>query len=63
MDGSDGKQARRTKSGSPLGELVDHGADALMTTFIATIMADCIGTGIDSAMFWALRTIQLFYNL
>jgi ethanolaminephosphotransferase len=25
LDGSDGKQARRTNSGSPLGELFDHG--------------------------------------
>ena len=28
MDGMDGKQARRTGTGSPLGEVVDHGCDA-----------------------------------
>ena len=28
LDGSDGKQARRTGSGSPVGELMDHGIDA-----------------------------------
>ena len=30
MDGMDGKQARRTGSGSPLGEVTDHGADAIL---------------------------------
>src|SRR5689334_4055341 len=29
LDGTDGKQARRTKSGSALGELMDHGIDAV----------------------------------
>ncbi len=29
MDAIDGKQARRTGSSSPLGELFDHGCDAL----------------------------------
>ena len=29
LDGSDGKQARATKSGSALGEVMDHGVDAL----------------------------------
>jgi len=31
MDSIDGKQARRTSSSSPLGELFDHGCDALTT--------------------------------
>jgi len=30
MDNIDGKQARRTGAGSPLGELFDHGVDALV---------------------------------
>ncbi len=29
FDAIDGKQARRTKSGSPLGQLFDHGCDAI----------------------------------
>lgn len=29
LDAIDGKQARRTGSGSPLGQLFDHGCDAL----------------------------------
>ena len=31
MDAIDGKQARRTNSNNPLGELFDHGCDALST--------------------------------
>ena len=34
LDNLDGKQARRTKSSSPLGLLVDHGTDACTTFFI-----------------------------
>lgn len=36
MDALDGKQARRTASSSPLGELFDHGCDAV-TTVLGTI--------------------------
>lgn len=35
LDNMDGKQARRTKSSSPLGLLVDHGTDACTTFFIS----------------------------
>ena len=31
MDALDGKQARRTGTSSPLGELFDHGCDAMTT--------------------------------
>ncbi|CAF1022946.1 unnamed protein product [Adineta ricciae] len=33
LDAIDGKQARRTKSASPLGELFDHGCDSVSTVF------------------------------
>ncbi|XP_048480924.1 cholinephosphotransferase 1 isoform X2 [Plutella xylostella] len=35
LDAIDGKQARRTGSQSPLGELFDHGCDSISTVFIA----------------------------
>eukprot|EP01012_Entosiphon_sulcatum_P055960 TRINITY_DN7872_c0_g1_i2.p1 TRINITY_DN7872_c0_g1~~TRINITY_DN7872_c0_g1_i2.p1 ORF type:complete len:405 (-),score=94.11 TRINITY_DN7872_c0_g1_i2:237-1370(-) len=35
LDAIDGKQARRTKTSSPLGELVDHGCDAVSTHLIS----------------------------
>ena len=31
LDATDGKQARRTNSSSPLGELFDHGCDSVST--------------------------------
>ena len=34
MDATDGKQARRTKSSSPLGQLVDHGLDSFSVAFL-----------------------------
>jgi len=39
MDALDGKQARRTGTSSPLGELFDHGCDAMSTTFIGLTLA------------------------
>lgn len=35
LDATDGKQARRTNTCSPLGELFDHGCDALSQIFVA----------------------------
>lgn len=48
LDGSDGKQARRTKSGSPLGELFDHGVDALVTSIISTYSIEMYSYGINN---------------
>jgi len=45
LDGCDGKQARRTKSGSPLGEVVDHGCDAACTCVYGIILCDLVGVG------------------
>ncbi|CAO1334603.1 unnamed protein product [Diamesa hyperborea] len=35
LDAIDGKQARRTNTSSPLGELFDHGCDSISTVFVA----------------------------
>jgi phosphatidylglycerophosphate synthase len=43
LDGSDGKQARRTKSGGPLGELCDHGCDALCSILLPLACFDGMG--------------------
>jgi len=45
MDAVDGKQARRTQTSSPLGELVDHGCDAITTTFLALTLGASVGIG------------------
>ena len=41
LDGIDGKQARRTGTSSPLGELVDHGVDS-WTVMLQTVAAASI---------------------
>jgi ethanolaminephosphotransferase len=45
FDNVDGKQARRTNSSSPLGELFDHGCDALNCGFGAIIQIAGLGLG------------------
>jgi len=39
LDAIDGKQARRTKSSSPLGQLFDHGCDSFSISF--SMLAIC----------------------
>ncbi|XP_061108739.1 cholinephosphotransferase 1 [Conger conger] len=45
LDAIDGKQARRTNSSSALGELFDHGCDAVSTVFVAVGTCICCGMG------------------
>ena len=45
MDGMDGKQARRVGAGSPLGEVVDHGADAIASCVYGVFLVDVFGIG------------------
>jgi len=63
LDAIDGKQARRTKSSSPLGELFDHGCDSLSTVFVS--LAGCCATRIGLypawLMFQCLTASVLFY--
>ncbi|GAA5839404.1 hypothetical protein JCM11251_003969 [Rhodosporidiobolus azoricus] len=45
MDNIDGKQARRTGSGSPMGEMFDHGCDTLNCPLSGIIQAAAFGLG------------------
>lgn len=45
LDAMDGKQARRTGSGSPLGLLFDHGCDAFNGTIMSLTMSSVAQTG------------------
>ena len=45
LDAVDGKQARRTKSSSALGQLFDHGCDAMSTFIGALSLCVCQQTG------------------
>ncbi|KPA81733.1 putative mitochondrial choline/ethanolamine phosphotransferase (CEPT) [Leptomonas pyrrhocoris] len=61
LDAIDGKQARRTGAGSPLGELFDHGCDAFLTPFVMVNVT--LAMYVDGpARFWplALTCLGLF---
>ncbi|KAJ2018689.1 hypothetical protein IWW57_005201, partial [Coemansia sp. S610] len=45
FDAVDGKQARRTGTASPLGELFDHGCDSLVVSLIMTLFASTCQLG------------------
>ncbi|CEJ02843.1 hypothetical protein RMCBS344292_16837 [Rhizopus microsporus] len=45
FDNVDGRQARRTNTSSPLGELFDHGCDAINCTYVSLLQAAALGLG------------------
>ncbi|XP_061076085.1 choline/ethanolaminephosphotransferase 1b isoform X1 [Conger conger] len=63
LDAIDGKQARRTNSSSPLGELFDHGCDSLSTVFVVlgTCIAIQLGTNPDWMFFCCFAGMFMFY--
>lgn len=63
LDAVDGKQARRTNSSSPLGELFDHGCDSLSTVFVVlgVCVAVQLGTNPDWMFFCCFAGMFLFY--
>ncbi|KAG2383591.1 hypothetical protein C9374_004262 [Naegleria lovaniensis] len=58
MDAIDGKHARNTKNSSALGELFDHGLDALIGYFQCYILVSAIDLG---STYFALIVIVLYY--
>ncbi|CAH0385410.1 unnamed protein product [Bemisia tabaci] len=50
LDAIDGKQARRTSSSNPLGELFDHGCDSISTVFVA--VSACISVKMGNSPGW-----------
>ncbi|XP_065566533.1 ethanolaminephosphotransferase 1-like [Artemia franciscana] len=63
LDGIDGKQARRTGTSGPLGELFDHGLDAWTSFFIPATLYSVFGRGdygIPSMRFYACVCCVLF---
>ncbi|KAJ6661031.1 hypothetical protein lerEdw1_016832 [Lerista edwardsae] len=63
LDAIDGKQARRTNSSSPLGELFDHGCDSLSTVFVVlgTCIAVQLGSNPDWMFFCCFAGTFMFY--
>ena len=47
FDCADGKQARRLHASSPLGQLFDHGCDAINEVFILLTLCSACGTGLN----------------
>ncbi|XP_042452202.1 choline/ethanolaminephosphotransferase 1-like [Zingiber officinale] len=61
FDAVDGKQARRTNSSSPLGELFDHGCDALACAFEALAFGSTIMCGRSTFWFWVIAAIPFYF--
>ncbi|XP_039122709.1 choline/ethanolaminephosphotransferase 1-like [Dioscorea cayenensis subsp. rotundata] len=61
FDAVDGKQARRTNSSSPLGELFDHGCDALACTFEALAFGSTAMCGRMTFWFWVISTVTFYF--
>lgn len=57
LDAIDGKQARRIKASSPLGQLLDHGLDAYISTFMSLIASISLAYPKDSIVFWILLIV------
>ncbi|KPM10892.1 choline/ethanolaminephosphotransferase 1-like protein [Sarcoptes scabiei] len=63
LDACDGKQARRTRTSSSLGELFDHGCDAVSTIFVS--LSVCLSVQLGSYSNWMVvlcsGATSLFY--
>ncbi|KAL6605994.1 hypothetical protein ACP70R_041647 [Stipagrostis hirtigluma subsp. patula] len=60
FDAVDGKQARRTSSSSPLGELFDHGCDALACAFEALALGSTLMCGRLTFYFWVVAAVPFY---
>ncbi|PHT25980.1 Choline/ethanolaminephosphotransferase 2 [Capsicum baccatum] len=61
FDAVDGKQARRTNSSSPLGELFDHGCDALACAFEALAFGSTAMCGRNVFWFWVISAVPFYF--
>lgn len=60
FDAVDGKQARRTNSSSPLGELFDHGCDALACAFESLAFGSTAMCGRNTFWLWVIAAIPFY---
>lgn len=64
LDAMDGKQARRTYSSSPMGELFDHGCDAFFTPMLQFNICAAMGfQGKTAFYFFVLICSGLFFTI
>ena len=57
FDAADGKQARRLNASSPLGQIFDHGCDAVNLIFIVASSMCAVGLGRGKTMTWVIVTM------
>ena len=62
LDGIDGKQARRTGTSGPLGELFDHGLDSYSSLFIRIYIFSLFGTQNFPVMRMQIMTFCVYSN-
>jgi len=60
LDAIDGKQARRTNSSSPLGELFDHGCDSVSTVFVIMALSVSLRLGISPWFMFTTVFLAMF---
>ncbi|XP_068672959.1 cholinephosphotransferase 1-like [Montipora foliosa] len=60
LDAVDGKQARRTNSASPLGELVDHGCDSVSIVFMVLSTNIAVQLGMEPPWMFFLSFMASF---
>lgn len=61
LDAIDGKQARRTKTSSPLGQLFDHGCDSFSLAFFMLAICQAINATSNLAFFIFIVTQASFW--
>jgi ethanolaminephosphotransferase len=63
LDNMDGKQARRTGSGSPMGMLFDHGSDAVTACMSCILMGRMlhVGTGLPGLAAFFIPTLPFYW--
>jgi len=57
LDALDGKQARRTGSSSPLGQLMDHGCDSVVTIFVGMLSTASMHLG------FSIRGVTFMFSM
>jgi cytidyltransferase-like protein len=61
LDAIDGKHARRTKNSSPLGEIFDHGCDAIGTLFILLTISTNLGITHTNTLFYITQSGMILF--
>eukprot|EP00741_Cyanophora_paradoxa_P013417 tig00020685_g12956.t1 len=61
LDAIDGKHARATRNGSPMGELFDHACDNVGITFLALTVLDIMGVTDSTTQWMITQSVSLLF--